>query len=190
MNCDRQDVAAGQVMDGGITLQAARMRMTIGLDRKLFVRSSVDYRSLAEARLSEERMAGYSGTPLAKKLGIKSRMIIHVVNSPRDYGALVDPLPDDVIFASGAGQELDLVHIFTASRSELIETLIRYQLKIKQNGAIWVSWPKKASGIPSEVNEDTVRDLALPMGLVDTKVCAVDEIWSGLKLVIRKENRK
>ena len=164
--------------------------MTIGLNRELFVRSSVDFRFLADATLSEERMAGYSGTPLAKKLGIKSRMIIHVVNSPRDYAAIVDPLPDDVIFASKARKDLDLVHIFTASQSELTETLMRYQLKIKQSGAIWVSWPKKASGIFSEVNEDTVREVALPMGLVDTKVCAVDDIWSGLKLVIRKQNRK
>ena len=100
------------------------------------------------------------------------------------------PLPDGVIIASKSAKELDLVHIFTKSRSELYKLLITYQRKIKQNGVIWVSWPKKASGISSEVSEETVRQVALPMGLVDIKVCAVDDIWSGLKLMIRKENRK
>jgi hypothetical protein len=136
------------------------------------------------------RMSGYSGTPLATKLGIKSRMIVHVVNAPRDYAALVNPLPDNVVISSKAAKELDLVHIFTKSRSELLDLLMTYQKRIKQNGIIWVSWPKKASGVASEVSEDAVRELALPLGLVDTKVCAVDEVWSGLKLVIRKENRK
>jgi hypothetical protein len=135
-------------------------------------------------------MPGYSGTPLATKLGIKSGMIVRVVNAPRDYTALVNPLPDRVVISSKAAKELDLVHIFTKSRSELLELLMTYQKKIKQNGVIWVSWPKKASGVSSEVSEDMVRELALPLGLVDTKVCAVDEVWSGLKLVIRKENRK
>ena len=135
-------------------------------------------------------MPGYSGTPLATKLGIKARMIIRVFNAPGDYAALVDPLPDGVVISSRAAKELDLVHIFTKSRSELLELLMTYQTKIKQNGVIWVSWPKKASGIHSEVTEDTVREVALPLGLVDIKVCAVDDVWSGLKLVIRKENRK
>ena len=134
--------------------------------------------------------AGYSGTPLAKKLGIKSGMVIHVVNGPGDYAALVDPLPENVVISPKAVKDLDLVHVFTKSQSELVESLVTYQKKIKQNGIIWVSWPKKASGIPTEVNEHVVREVALPLGLVDIKVCAVDETWSGLKLVIRKENRK
>jgi hypothetical protein len=135
-------------------------------------------------------MPGYSGTPLAAKLGIKSNMTVRVVNAPADYAALVDPLPDGVVISSKDAKELDLVHIFTKSRSELFKLLITYQKKIKQNGVIWVSWPKKASGISSEVSEDAVREVALPLGLVDIKVCAVDDIWSGLKLVIRKANRK
>jgi hypothetical protein len=135
-------------------------------------------------------MPGYSGTPLAAKLGIKSKMIVRVVNAPADYAAHVDPLPDGVVISSKDAKDFDLVHIFTKSRSELLELLITYQEKIKQNGVIWVSWPKKASGISSEVSEDTVREVALPLGLVDIKVCAVDDIWSGLKLVIRKVNRK
>ena len=135
-------------------------------------------------------MAGYSGTPLAKKLGIKPGTRLRAVNAPADYAALLAPLPENVTFTRTDSDELDVVHLFTKTRSELIKLIDRYKTKIKQNGAIWVSWPKKASGIPSEITEDTVREVALPLGLVDIKVCAVDETWSGLKLVIRKENRK
>jgi hypothetical protein len=134
-------------------------------------------------------VAGYSGTPLSKKLGIKPGMLIRAVHPPRDYIAIVGALPTDTRIAKTDVDGLDLVHVFTKDRSELLEFLIRYKDKIKQAGVIWVSWPKKASGIPSEISEDTVRDVALPLGLVDVKVCAVDEVWSGLKLVIRKENR-
>jgi hypothetical protein len=135
-------------------------------------------------------MAGYSGTPLAKKLGIKAGALLHVVNAPADYRALLDPLPDQVTVVSSAAVDLDIIHIFTMKRSELIELLHAAMGKIKPNGAIWVSWPKKASGIPSEVTEDTVREVALPLGLVDIKVCAVNDVWSGLKLVVRKEKRR
>ena len=135
-------------------------------------------------------MAGYSGTPLAKKLGIKPGSRLFAVNAPADYAALVDPLPENVTFARTNADELDVVHLFTKTRSELIKLIDRYKTKIKQNGTIWVSWPKKASGIPTEITEDTVREIALPLGLVDIKVCAVDDTWSGLKLVIRKELRK
>jgi hypothetical protein len=134
--------------------------------------------------------AGYSGTPLAKKLGIKPGTVLLPVHAPANYLALVAPLPENVTVSRGVMEDLDLVHLFTKTRAELIELLDLYKTKIKQNGSIWVSWPKKASGIPSEITEDTVREIALPLGLVDIKVCAVDETWSGLKLVIRKENRK
>jgi hypothetical protein len=134
-------------------------------------------------------MAGYSGTPLARKLGIKAGTVLHPVNAPADYAALLDPLPDQVTVAASVAREIDLVHLFTRKRSDLIELLNTYKSKIKQNGAIWVSWPKKASGIRSEITEDTVREIALPLGLVDIKVCAIDDVWSGLKLVIRKESR-
>ena len=135
-------------------------------------------------------MSGYSGTPLVNKLGIKPGSRLLAVNAPADYAALLEPLPENVVFARMSMDELDVVHVFTKTRSELIKLIDRYKTKIKQDGAIWVSWPKKASGIPSEVTEDTVREVALPLGLVDIKVCAVDETWSGLKLVIRKENRR
>jgi hypothetical protein len=135
-------------------------------------------------------MAGYSGTPLAKKLGIKAGMVVHTESAPANYASLLEPLPEDVTFSPTAAGELDLVHIFATTRSELRQMLGEFLGKIKQNGAIWVSWPKKSSGIRSEITEDTVRDVALPLGLVDIKVCAVDDVWSGLKLVIRRENRK
>jgi hypothetical protein len=134
-------------------------------------------------------MAGYSGTPLAKKLGIKPGAVLYTVNAPDNYAALLDPLPDNVTFTRSPTAELDLVHLFTKTRSELVTLLGHYRTRIKQQGVIWVSWPKKASGIHSEVSEDTVREAALPLGLVDTKVCAVDEVWSALKLVIRRANR-
>ena len=134
-------------------------------------------------------MAGYSGTPLAKKLGIKPGTLLCVVNAPADYAALLDPLPENVAIVREATDGLDIVHLFVKRRSELSELINIYKNKIKQNGAIWVSWPKKAARIATDITEDTVREVALPLGLVDIKVCAVDDVWSGLKLVIRKENR-
>jgi Protein of unknown function (DUF3052) len=135
-------------------------------------------------------MAGYSGTPLAKKLGIKPGTVLCAVGAPPNYLALLEPLPEDVSITRRAKDNIELVHLFTKSRSELLKLLARYKAKLKQDGAIWVSWPKKSSGIPSEITEHTVREVALPMGLVDIKVCAVDDVWSGLKLVIRKAERK
>jgi hypothetical protein len=134
-------------------------------------------------------VAGYSGTPLAKKLGIQAGAFVRAVDAPDDYAQLLEPLPANVTFVERGADELDMVHLFTKSRSKLVKYLDEYKNKIKQNGSIWVSWPKKSSGIPSEVTEDTIREVALPLGLVDVKVCAVDDTWSGLKLVIRKENR-
>ncbi|HEX6280282.1 MAG TPA: hypothetical protein VFZ49_09760 [Pyrinomonadaceae bacterium] len=137
--------------------------------------------------------AGYSGTPLAKKLGIKEGFLIVSVNEPSDYRALLGPLPRDTAIAGAVGNapsQIDLVHLFTNSRDELFRELPRWMRSIRPNGAIWVSWYKKAARLPTEITEDVVRDAALPLGLVDVKVCAVDEKWSGLKLVIRKENRK
>lgn len=134
-------------------------------------------------------MAGYSGTPLVKKLGIKPGHKIYVKNQPENYYSLVGSLDEQVNVLKRLSSEIDLIHIFTRSKTELSKSLNLYLDKIKTNGCIWVSWPKKSSKIPSEVTEDTVREVALPLGLVDIKVCAVDEIWSGLKLVIRKENR-
>ena len=135
----------------------------------------------------KKRTAGYSGTPLFRKLGIKPLFRIKTRNAPDDYTKLLAPLPLDVTISSRLRDSIDLWHLFTRSRRELSSQLRACLEEIRQDGMIWVSWPKKASGVPSEVTEDVVRELALPLGLVDVKVCAVDETWSGLKLVIRKK---
>jgi hypothetical protein len=133
--------------------------------------------------------AGYSGTPLAKKLGIKEGSSVAVVNAPDNFDDLIAPLPQGVSIVQKPVAGCDLIHFFTNSRDELARGLVKYKQLIKQDGTIWVSWYKKAAKLPSEITEDIVRDVALPLGLVDIKVCAVDEKWSGLKLVIRRENR-
>lgn len=135
-------------------------------------------------------MAGYSTTPLAMKLGIKPGQRIHIVGAPEDYRALVDPLPEDVTFAPTLRTKVDLIHVFVTAADDLAAKLATCRKRIVENGVIWVSWPKKAAKVPTDVTEDVVRALALPLGLVDVKVCAVDETWSGLKLVIRVANRR
>jgi hypothetical protein len=134
--------------------------------------------------------AGYSGTPLPKKLGIKPGDSVVLLNAPHGYKKALGEVPDGVKFASSIGTDHNLIHIFTTSREDLEKELPRLMKKIAQNGMIWVSWPKKASGVKTDITEDVVRDTALALGMVDVKVCAVDETWSGLKLVIRVENRK
>jgi hypothetical protein len=129
--------------------------------------------------------AGYSGTPLVKKLGIKPGARVQFVNDPPEFKPLLGGLP-----AIRKGTPNDYVHVFVRSRSELKKQLAPAKKALDQDGMIWVSWPKKASGIASDITEDTVRASALRLGLVDVKVCAIDETWSGLKLVIRRENRK
>jgi hypothetical protein len=133
--------------------------------------------------------AGYSGTPLAKKLGIKAGIRVFVENAPNDYAALLDPLPEEVHFLDAIEDELHMIHLFTDSAKELAAKLKRYRKKLRPDGMFWVSWPKKASKVPTDITEDTIRAVALPLGFVDVKVCAVDAVWSGLKLVIRLENR-
>lgn len=134
-------------------------------------------------------MAGYSPTPLVKKLGIKEGCRIRVTGAPLNYRILLEPIPTDVLISDRIAKTIDIWHFFTASASKLKLALPRMMKAIHPNGMIWVSWPKKSSGVPSTVTEDTIREFALPLGLVDIKVCAVDETWSGLKLVIRKELR-
>ena len=134
-------------------------------------------------------MAGYSATPLVKKLGIKPGEVLYVKNSPMDYVQLCSGLPPGTKLAKRFAGKPRFVHMFTASRDELATELAKYRQRIAQDGTIWVSWPKKSSKLPSTVSEDTVREIALALGLVDIKVCAIDDVWSGLKLMIRKELR-
>jgi hypothetical protein len=133
--------------------------------------------------------AGYSGTPLAKKLGIKEGLSLLPVNAPPHYLDLLAPVPANVTLLETVKAELDLAHLFTNSRDELFSKLAELRHAIKQDGTIWVSWYKKAAKLPTEITEENIREAAFPLGLVDVKVCAVDDKWSGLKLVIRKENR-
>jgi Protein of unknown function (DUF3052) len=134
-------------------------------------------------------LTGYSGTPLAQKLGYKPGFRVFLDNAPADYAQLVSPLPDDVQFLAKIANDLDLIHFFTDQAKDLAPKLKRYLKKIKPAGIVWVSWPKKASKRQTDISEDVIRDTALAIGLVDVKVCAVDDVWSGLKLVIRVENR-
>ena len=134
--------------------------------------------------------AGYSGTPLAKKLGIVVGSRICARNAPPMYGKWLAPLPPEVTFENRISAATDIVHIFCDRKAALKAELVRTRASIRDSAAIWVSWPKKASKLRTDITEDTVRALALPMGLVEIKVCAVSEIWSGLKLVIRKELRR
>lgn len=131
-------------------------------------------------------MAGYSGTPLAKKLGIKPGQRVAAPGAPAGYPAWIAPLPDGVTLGAKPGKTSDLVHLFTKSKVELTKALASYRKLLAPEAAVWVSWPKKASKVPTDITEDVIRAIALPLGFVDIKVCAVNETWSGLKLVVRK----
>jgi|SRR3569833_49633 len=133
-------------------------------------------------------MSGYSGTPLAKKLGIKDEFHISLINPPDYYLDLFTDLPPNLYFESDTAK-VDFIHFFTKSKVEYESLLPALKEQIKANGMIWVSWPKKAAKIETGITEDVIRNYALQIGLVDIKVCAVDEIWSGLKLVIPVKDR-
>ncbi len=134
--------------------------------------------------------AGYSQKPLIAKLGIKENMKIFIVNNPgAEYTDELGKLPNNAMILNTLDDDLDIIHFFTTSSTELKRKLAELKGHIKPSGMIWVSWPKKSSKVKSGVDENTIRERALSIGLVDVKVCAVTEIWSGLKLVIRKENR-
>ena len=135
-------------------------------------------------------MAGYSQTPLPKKLGIKPGLTIVTINPPTNYRRLLGTIPEGVTFSDRLKSNSPFVHIFTRKRSELANRLPVLREKIADTGTVWVSWPKRSAGVPTDVTEDVIRDVALPIGFVDVKVCAIDETWSALKLMVRRENRK
>ena len=134
-------------------------------------------------------MAGYSGTPLAKKLGIKVGNKVLLVGAPEGFPKLLEPLPEAVQFVARLSMSTDIVHVFSARKAELQSALTAFRTKLKPTAMVWVSWPKKSSKVPTDMTEDAIREVALPLGFVDIKVCAIDEVWSGLKLVVRKELR-
>jgi len=134
-------------------------------------------------------MTGYSGTPLAKKLGLKPPMALVAINAPSEYRRWLGELPAGVSVSAEAKRPLCAVHVFAVKRAALEKQLAELRKRIEPTGFLWVSWPKKASKVETDITEDTIREIALPLGFVDIKVCAVSEVWSGLKLVVRKTER-
>ncbi|MBO6517000.1 MAG: DUF3052 family protein [Bacteroidia bacterium] len=133
--------------------------------------------------------AGYSGNPLHKKLGYKSGFVVRLVSIPEDYFDLIIDYPEDVNFTDDVNSPKDLIHFFTTDSEELEESMPRFSQEIKETGMIWVSWPKKSSGVPTTVSDSVIRNWARSNGLIDVKVCAVNATWSGLKLVIPVKKR-
>lgn len=134
-------------------------------------------------------MAGYSGRSLVEKLGIKPRTRIAIVDPPRGFRATLGKLPDGVTVASRVSGSYPFIHFFTRSRAVLEGRLPALLRALDTDGALWISWPKQSSGVATDITENVVRAVALPTGLVDVKVAAVDDVWSGLKLVRRRKNR-
>jgi hypothetical protein len=133
---------------------------------------------------------GYSGRPLAAKLGIKPGFRLAVINPPPQYWALIHPLPDGVSVQPAEQRDFNCIHLFVTTYADLDQQLGKLRDAIVSNGMIWVSWPKRSANVPTDVTEDRIRALALTLGLVDVKVCAIDVIWSGLKLVIPVKERR
>ena len=127
--------------------------------------------------------------PLAAKLGIREASRVLLLNAPDDYARRLEPLPPGVRFEGRASPAVDLVQLFVTRREELARHLCALRKKLKSNATLWVSWPKRAAQVPTTITEDTIREIALPLGYVDVKVCAVTDVWSGLKLVVRKALR-
>lgn len=134
-------------------------------------------------------MSGYSGTPLTKKLGIKDGCAVALIDAPVSFRKLLDPLPPDVKFTTKATAKTHIAHVFATERAKLAKHLNSLRDTLATDAVVWVSWPKKSSRVATDITEDTIREVALPMGWVDIKVCAVDNVWSGLKLMVRKELR-
>ncbi len=136
--------------------------------------------------------AGYSGTPLAKKLGIAAGNVVAMTAEPEGFRELLEPLPDDVVFTTftaAPGAAADVVLLFVTWQAELAAAIEPAGFTVFPHGSIWVAWPKRASKVPTDMSEDRVRDFALPLGLVDNKVAAIDDTWSGLRVVWRREHR-
>lgn len=132
---------------------------------------------------------GYSGTPLVKKLGIKEGSRVFLMGAPVEYAELVQPLPAGVCFTGRLAADTDMAHVFATARKDLVRHLASLRKGLRPEAKVWVSWPKKASRVYTDITEDAIREVALPLGFVDVKVCAVTDVWSGLKLVVRKELR-
>ncbi len=132
---------------------------------------------------------GYSGTPLIKKLGVTTDSQIVAINQPSEYAELLGELPNGARIEATLTKSTTLVHLFATERQALQKQLETLRRSLEDSVPVWVSWPKKVSKVPTDITEDTIRTLALPLGYVDIKVCAVSDVWSGLKLVVRKNLR-
>jgi hypothetical protein len=139
--------------------------------------------------VAEAPSAGYSGTPLVQKLGIRSGTVVALLGAPDGFDDLLIGLPDQVTVRRRSQGHLDLAISFQTERAVLERRLPAILRALDRRGALWVAWPKKASKVPTDITEDTVREVVLPLGLVDVKVCAIDPTWSGLKVMWRRENR-
>jgi hypothetical protein len=134
-------------------------------------------------------MAGYSRTPLARKLGLVAGSNLVLAGAPEDYLRLIAPAPEGMRIGSQLDSTTDIVHLFSTRRADLERFLLSCRSKLGPDAAVWVSWPKKSAKVATDITEDVIREVALPLGLVDVKVCAVSDVWSGLKLVVRKKLR-
>ncbi|MGD0686209.1 MAG: hypothetical protein ABSA03_13960 [Streptosporangiaceae bacterium] len=137
------------------------------------------------------RAAGYSGTPLPGKLGIKAGHAVALIDAPPGFADLLAPLPDSVTVRDGLGATapLDVIVFFAAWRADLAARLDVLRSEMAPACGLWIAWPKRASGVPTDMSDQVIREIALPTGLVDNKVCAIDQVWSGLRLVIRRKLR-
>lgn len=135
-------------------------------------------------------MAGYSGTPLPRKLGIKPGHRVAFVGAPDGFERILGALPDGVMVQRALdGSAFDVIVLFTKARAELEKRFSHAAKRLHSDGGLWIAWPKRASGVATDVTEDVVRRIALGAGLVDNKVCAVDDVWSGLRCVVRVKDR-
>jgi len=147
------------------------------------IKESIDFRKTSH-------MAGYSGTPLPKKLGVKENQRIALLNEPLNFHQQLGPLPETTEIVKRLSAPLDLVILFVDREKELAKQFPVLAKKLSSSGMIWVAWPKKSSGVPTDLIFDNVQRIGLATGLVDVKICAIDEVWSGLKFVIRLQDRK
>jgi hypothetical protein len=135
-------------------------------------------------------MAGYSGTPLIKKLGIRPGAQLKAVGEPEVYWDYISPLPDDVVVKGNSGPaSLDFIHVFVKQKKEFEREFLKNKRLMKKDGMLWISWPKKSAKVPTDLDENIIRNFGLNNGLVDVKVCAVDDVWSGLKFMFRLKDR-
>ena len=134
-------------------------------------------------------MAGYSGTPLAKKIGIKEGSRVALVNAPQDFQFELKELPDNVEFVKSTAKSLDIILFFVTTERALVKDFSKLAARLTANGMIWIAWPKKSSGVATDLSFERVQRIGLDAGLVDVKICAVDETWSGLKFVYRLKDR-